>query len=101
MNKITGGLPVNNGVTKESHRADSSPVADTRSGSSTGAIVDSVELTGTAKKLQQAESGMADISDIDTEKVAQIKAAIENGSYRVNAEKVANNLLALDKALRD
>jgi negative regulator of flagellin synthesis FlgM len=101
MNKITGGLPISNGVTKESHRPDNSPVVDTRSGSLTGAVIDSVELTGTAKKLQQAESGMVDINDIDTEKVAQIKAAIEKGSYRVNAEKVANNLLAMDKALRD
>ncbi len=101
MNKITGGLPVNNTVTKESHRADNSPVKDARSGSPTSHVADSVELTGTAMKLQQAENRMSDISDIDTQKVAQVKAAIENGHYRIDAEKVTDKLLAMDEALRN
>jgi len=100
MDKITGALPVNNTVTKESHRRDDSSVADSNAGTRVGTAVDSVELTGTAKKLQQAEKLMADAGEINQQKVAEVKLAIQNGSYRVDAEQVANKLLAMDEALR-
>ena len=100
MDKITGALPVNNTVTKENHRRDDSSVADSNAGTRVGTAVDSVELTGTAKKLQQAEKLVAGTADIDEQKVAEVKLAIENGSYRVDAEQVANKLLAMDEALR-
>ena len=98
MDKITGSPPVNNTVTKENRRRDDSAVTDNSAGARTA--VDNVELTGTAKKLQQAEKLVADTGDVNEQKVAEVKLAIQNGSYRVDSEQVANKLLALDEALR-
>lgn len=100
MDKITGSLPVNNTVTTESRQRDDSTVTKNQVGASVETAVDSVELTGTARKLQQAERLMADVGDIDKQKVAQVKAAIENGSYQIDAGKIADNLLVMDEALK-
>jgi len=100
MDKITGALPVNNTVTTESRRREDSSVTDSSAGARSGASVDSVELTGMAKKLQQAEKRVAGTEDINEQKVAEVKLAIQNGSYRVDSETVANKLLAMDEALR-
>ncbi len=98
MDKITGATPVNNTVTNENRRRDDAAVTDSSAGARTA--VDNVELTGTAKKLQQAEKLIADTGDVNKQKVAEVKLAIQNGSYRVDAEQVANKLLAMDEALR-
>ncbi|MGQ0710146.1 MAG: flagellar biosynthesis anti-sigma factor FlgM [Rhodoferax sp.] len=40
------------------------------------------------------QPGVGQISDIDTQKVATMKAAIAQGSYSVNAETIADKLLS-------
>jgi len=97
MDKITGATPVNTTVANEGRRRDDSAVTDSNVGARTA--VDNVELTGTAKKLQQAEKLIADTGDVNEQKVAEVKLAIQNGSYRVDSEQVANKLLAMDEAL--
>ena len=98
MDKITGATPVNNTVTKETHRRDDSAV--TASSAEARTAADNVELTGTAKKLQQADKLIADSGDVNEQKVAEVKLAIQNGSYQVDSEQVAKKLLAMDEALR-
>lgn len=100
MNKITGVLPVTNAPSNESHRRENSPAIDKGAGARVSPAVDSVVLTGTAKKLQQVEGLMAGAADIDEQKVAQVRAAIENGSYSVDAGRVTDKLLAMDEALK-
>lgn len=97
MDKITGATPVNTTVTNESRRRDDSAVTNSSAGARPA--VDNVELTGTAKKLQQAEKLIADTGDVNEQKVAEVKLAIQNGSYHVDAEQVAKKLLAMDEAL--
>ena len=52
----------------------------------------SVSVSGLAKALAKPE--ISNAADIDTDKVAAVKAAIEDGSYTVNAEAIADKLLS-------
>jgi negative regulator of flagellin synthesis FlgM len=56
---------------------------------STSAETDSVHLSSTAQSLTQSGTGGV----IDAKKVEEIKAAISNGTFKVDPEKVANGLL--------
>ncbi|MCE7031949.1 flagellar biosynthesis anti-sigma factor FlgM [Lysobacter sp. GX 14042] len=71
-----------------SQAVDASPAAD------------SMRLTGEAAGLQalQRELGSAP-AGVDVEKVEQVRAALADGSYRVDAQQVADRLLAFESAL--
>ena len=54
---------------------------------------DTVEISNTAKKIQEAKSQLDTIPDIREEKVAKIKSQIENGTYEINADKIASSMI--------
>jgi len=54
---------------------------------------DNVELSQTAKDIRQAKKLLDSIPDIREEKVAQIKQQIEDGTYKIDEEKIALNML--------
>ncbi len=58
---------------------------------------DSVSLSGTAEQLSRIQARLDETPAIDRAKVEAIKSAITRGEYRVNAEKVAEQLIALEK----
>ena len=58
---------------------------------------ESVSFSGTAKDFQQIEAGLKDLPDIDADKVANIRAALEDGSYEVSADRVAQKMLNMEK----
>ena len=62
--------------------------------------IDSMRLTGEATGLQalQREIGSAPAS-IDVEKVNQVRAALADGSYRIDAQQIADRLLAFENEL--
>ncbi len=51
-----------------------------------------VTVSTLARTLEQANRGEA--ADVDTEKVDSVRSAIEQGTYVVNAEAIADKLLA-------
>ena len=51
-----------------------------------------VVITGNARTLGKDTAGQASV--IDTKKVAAMKAAIQDGSFKVNPEAIADKLLA-------
>ena len=59
------------------------------------AKADTVVLSDAAKRIQEAKKQLDAIPDIREDKVAQLKEQIENGTYEINEEKIA------DKMLRD
>ena len=54
---------------------------------------DKVFLSPQAKKIQEAKKIMSSIPEIREEKIAQIKAQIENGTYHVEGKKIAAKML--------
>lgn len=54
---------------------------------------DSVSLTDTAARLRSLESSLAEMPEVDDERVAAIQQAIEDGSYEINAASIADKLL--------
>ena len=81
----------------ETERKDKS--SDTSSSpvdSSSRAINDSVELSSAAQQLSSLQDALASIDLVDMGKVDEIRQAISNGSYKVDAQKIAESLLALE-----
>lgn len=75
------------------------PQASTQSGSSTAAApagkrAPASGVAVTVSSLARTLEAAAGASDIDLEKVESVKAAIEQGTYKVNAEAIADKLLA-------
>jgi negative regulator of flagellin synthesis FlgM len=58
-----------------------------------------VHITGTARQLVELEQVVKDMPAVDEAKVASISAAIEQGTYKVSATKVADNLMQIEQAL--
>lgn len=62
---------------------------------------DSMRLTGEAAGLQALERSLgAGPASIDVAKVNAVRAALADGSYRVDPEQIATRMLALEEALQ-
>jgi negative regulator of flagellin synthesis FlgM len=59
---------------------------------------DSVALTTTTQEIKKA-LGSSSALPVDIEKVNSIKKALADGSYSINAEKVAKKLIQFEKLL--
>ncbi|MCL1036472.1 flagellar biosynthesis anti-sigma factor FlgM [Shewanella corallii] len=99
INKLSG---VNNTRSRtavgESNQAPKS--TDTQPAAS-GNKPDSVNITPQAQQLQGAHSKMASMPEVDVQKVAEIKQAIAEGRYKVDAEKLASNIAQFEQELQD
>lgn len=56
-----------------------------------------VNITRDAKLLGELDHALASASDVDAGKVDSIKAAIANGEFEIDADKVAAALLKFDR----
>jgi len=54
---------------------------------------DTVEISSAAKTFQVARTAVASASDVRADKVARLKAAIEEGKYSVSGKDIANKLV--------
>lgn len=54
---------------------------------------DTVEISNAAKTYQTARTAVASASDIRADKVARLKAAIEDGTYSVTGKDIADKLV--------
>ena len=63
--------------------------------------IDSVRLTGEATGLQAAVEGqLGRPAPMDVAKVDAVRAALSNGSYKVDPQEIANRLVALERQMR-
>jgi negative regulator of flagellin synthesis FlgM len=58
---------------------------------------DTVRLSDAAQAIQSAGKAAEGVPDVNAARVAEIKAAIADGSYSINNEKLADKLLQFDK----
>lgn len=81
--------------------------ADGRSGSDSPAATrgkdeaapDTVRLTDMATRLQALEARLAQMSEVDTQRVEAVRRALAEGSYPIRPERLAEKLLAFERAL--
>lgn len=81
----------------ETERKDKS--SDTSSAtvdSSSRAISDSVEFSVAAQQLSSLQDELSAIDTVDMGKVDEIRQAISSGNYKIDAQKIAESLLALE-----
>ena len=58
-----------------------------------------VHITGTARQLAELEQVVKDMPAVDEAKVAAISAAIDQGTYKVAPDKIADGLMQIEQAL--
>ena len=59
---------------------------------------DTVELTSGAKLLERLEKSLADLPDVDGARVAEVRAAIENGEYKIDADAIADAMIRFERS---
>lgn len=98
----------NNGIKPGSNSGNSRPggVAprDTGAQSPAGnsprpASRDSVELSAEAQSMNRLEENLAQLPDVDAERVASLKQAIAEGRFEIDPERIAQNMLNQDDLL--
>ena len=61
---------------------------------------DAVSLSSQGKAVGQIHQQLAAETSFDSAKVAEIKQAIANGSYTIDADKLANNMIKFEHELQ-
>ncbi len=88
------GAPVEN-QEKENKNSSTADSGNTSNSS------DRVSLTGEARQLQELETRLASEPVVDSQRVQTIRSAVENGTFTVNPERIAEKLMSLEEALTD
>ena len=95
--KIDGGLPVTP-LLRSSAAATRSPASSSAPTESVPAM-DSLRLTGEATSLLNLQRELAASPSFDEAKVAAVRRALEDGSYRIDADGIAGAMLEFDRQL--
>ncbi len=69
------------------------------SDSDSATTTDTVTVTDTAARIRQLEASLSSLPDVDSARVQAIRQAIADGSYQVDADRIATKLLKLEQDL--
>src|SRR5262245_10698496 len=64
-----------------------------------GAGSSGVHITGTARQLADLEQVVKDMPAVDEARVAAVRQALEQGTYKVQPERIADQLLHIEQVL--
>ena len=87
------------GAGRAAQRPQGAPTGGTQSSSTSSGSDESVQITGTARQLASLEQAVRDTPEVNTAKVAQISTAIAQGTYTINSQHIADQLVQSDKDL--
>lgn len=90
----TTGAADSSQVSNERNPATQSQQAGTQAASN-----DTVKLTDAAKQLSELENAVKDASSVDTQRVEQLRNAVNEGTYEVNPTQVAQKVLQFEAYL--
>lgn len=79
----------------------SADTAATEKAPKAAAAGDTVNLTNSAKLLERLDKSLTSLPAVDAGRVAEIKSAIENGNYEIDAGAIAEAMIRLDRSLGD
>ena len=60
---------------------------------------DLINLTDSASRIKALEEQVARLPIVDTKRIEQIKNSINNGTYEIKAEQIAEKMIRLEKEL--
>ncbi len=86
--------------TDDSQLKQSAEQQQTNTETGQSSTADTVSLSDNAVQLGKLDNSVIAAPVVDTKRVEQIKQAIENGTYEVNAEKVADKLTQFESILK-
>ncbi|HHJ15231.1 MAG TPA: flagellar biosynthesis anti-sigma factor FlgM [Gammaproteobacteria bacterium] len=75
-----------------------SPAAASGAGNN---AADRVSLTGEARQLRELEASLASHPVVDSQRVAAVRSAVEDGSFTIDPQRIADKLISLEEALTD
>jgi negative regulator of flagellin synthesis FlgM len=58
-----------------------------------GLKTDTVVISDTAKRIQEAQKQIQTIPDVRADKVAELRSQIENGTYEIKADAIAGKMI--------
>ena len=67
--------------------------AGTNKPEKTAVKADTVVISDAAKRVQEARRQLDDIPDVREDKVSQLRSQIQNGTYEINADKIAGKMI--------
>jgi len=85
-------------VEKQGHGNTNSPSGES---AATHAGSDRISLTGEARQLQELEAQLASQPVVDSQRVEAVRSAVENGTFTINPERIAEKLMSLEEAMLD
>ena len=92
--KITGNTPfVDLDAYVRNARNEKDTPASGRPASNEGTCEDTVRLSPRAKEIQEAKKLLDSVPDVREEKIVQLKAQIEAGTYQIDAEGTAAKMV--------
>ena len=59
----------------------------------TGVKADTVVISDAAKRVQEARRQLDDIPDVREDKVSELRSQIQNGTYEIDADKLAGKMI--------
>lgn len=68
-------------------------IEDGKASEQQGLKTDTVVISDTAKRIQEAQAQIQAIPDVRADKVAELKSRIENGSYEIRPDKIADKMI--------
>lgn len=103
MTNRINGYDNSRSIASSKGAANSAPTADKvqsdAAAPAAASSADQVTLTGSARTLQKLSEAVASAPVVDTAKVAKVKEALQNGTYKINTQSVADKLLQSESAL--
>lgn len=86
----TNNTPAIEASQRQNNKIAQKPTAETEKNKAT----DSINLS-----IEAAFSSLKSTPTVNAERVSELKSAIENGSYKIDNEKLANNIIASEQEL--
>lgn len=102
IDNIRSGQSMTSSSTRDSSRSEARSTGNTKSTEKQSTVrnEDAVSLSQQSKDIGKMHNQMAARPTFDSAKVAAIKEAIANGSYSVDPEKLADNIIKFEHELR-
>jgi negative regulator of flagellin synthesis FlgM len=60
---------------------------------------DSIEITAMAQGIKKAFESSSSVTIVDADRVAAVKKALADGSYQINAERIAEKMIQYEKLM--